>query len=118
MLDVVNNLLKVQADLVVTITVPLDRRRPGTDEDRIRLRNQVTDARRQVLATWDKRRARPLLDGLDAAAAGVELGGGAHGVVVGATSDMAEAHLLPFPCASGRPRGNARDPLPGTASAP
>jgi hypothetical protein len=97
MLDVVNALLEVEADLVVTITAPLDRRRPGNDEDRIRLRNLVTDARRQVLATWDPRTARPLLDRLDAAVAGVELAGGAHGLIVVATPDMAQAQLLPFP---------------------
>lgn len=96
MIDVVNKLLNLEADLVVTITTPLDRCRPGNDEDRIRLRNLLTDARRRVLATWDARRAGPLLDGLDAAA-GLELAGGAHGLVVVATSDMAEAHLLPFP---------------------
>jgi hypothetical protein len=97
MIDIVNRLLQVEADLVVTVTAPLDRRRPGNDEDRIRLRNLLTDARRQVLAAWDSRAADPLLERLDAAAAGVALDRGAHGVVIVATPDTAEAHLLPFP---------------------
>jgi hypothetical protein len=97
MIDVVNRLLQVEADLVVTITAPLDRRRPDSDADRIRLRNLLADARRQVLAIRDARQARALLDGLDTAGAGVEFNRGAHGVVIVATSDMAEAHLLPFP---------------------
>jgi len=99
--DVVDELLEVDADLVVTITAPLDRRRPANDEDRIRLRNLLTEARRQVLATWDGSRARPLLDHLDEAAARLEPGGGAHGVVIVATSDMAKARLLPFPVREG-----------------
>lgn len=97
MIDVVDRLLNIEADLVVTITSPLDRRQPGNDEDRIRLRNLVSDARRQVLETWDVKRAEPLLAYLDAAATGVELGAGAHGVVVVATATMGEAHLVPFP---------------------
>jgi hypothetical protein len=97
MVDVVRRLLHIEADLVVTITAALDRRRPGNDEDRIRLRNLVADARRQVLDTWDVKQAQPLLAGLDAAAGGVEPGGGAHGLVIVATSDLHEAHLLPFP---------------------
>jgi len=96
MIDVVNRLLGLEADLVVTITTPLDRHRPGNDEDRIRLQNQLAEARRQVLETWDAKRAQPLLARLDAAAA-VELSGGAHGLVVVATTDIGEAHFLPFP---------------------
>ena len=34
--NVVDKLLNLESDLVVTITAPLDRRRPGNDEDRIR----------------------------------------------------------------------------------
>ena len=97
MLDVVDKLLNLEADLVVTITAPLDRRRPGNDADRIRLRNLMADATSQSLARWGGARAGPILDRLDGAAANVEQGGGAHGVVIVATSDMAEAHLLPFP---------------------
>jgi hypothetical protein len=97
MLELVNRLLTVEADLVVTITTPLDRRRPGNDEDRIRLRNLIGDAREKVLDTWDARRARTLLANIDAAAGSAELGGGAHGLVIVATTEMGEAHLLPFP---------------------
>jgi hypothetical protein len=97
MIDVVNRLSSIEADLVVTITSPLDRRHPGNDEDRIRLRNLVSEARGQVLDAWDAKRAEPLLAQLDAGAAGVEPGGRAHGLVIIATATMSEAHLLPFP---------------------
>jgi hypothetical protein len=97
MIDLVNRLLNIEADLVVTITMPLDRRRPGNDEDRIRLRNLHADARRKVLDTWDRKRAAPLLAHLDSAADSVELGGGAHGLAIVATTEIGEAHLLPFP---------------------
>ena len=95
--DVVNKLLHLEAELVVTIKAPLDRRRPGNEEDRIRLRNLLADARTRVLARWDRGRAHSILGWLDEAAANVELGGGAHGVVIVATSDMGVAQLLPFP---------------------
>ncbi len=42
------------------MTAPLDRRRPGNNEDRIRIRNLLTDARIQVLATADASRAETL----------------------------------------------------------
>jgi hypothetical protein len=50
-----------------------------------------------VLEAGDGKGAEPLLAHLDANATGVELGGGAHGVVIVATPTMGEAHLLPFP---------------------
>lgn len=99
MRDVVGRLLRLEAELVVTITAPLDRRRPGNDEDRIRIRNLLADARIQVLATADSSSAESLLDRLDAATAGVELDAGAQGVVIVVTSELAETHLLPFPVA-------------------
>jgi hypothetical protein len=97
MLDVINRLLAVEADLVVTVTCPYDRRRPGNDEDRIRFRNLVSDARARVLERWGPGRARRLLEHLDQAAAGAGLLTGGHGVVVVATSVGGEVHRLPFP---------------------
>ena len=99
MRDVVGRLLEVEADVVVTVTAPLDRRRPGSDEDRIRIRNLLTDARAQVLASADASQAESLLDRLDAAAADVELDAGAQGFVIVVTSELVETHLLPFPVA-------------------
>ena len=95
MLDVVNRLLKLEAELVVTITLPLDRHRPHSDADRIRLRNLVADATAQVSDRSDN--PRPIIANLDRAAGSVDLGGGAYGVVLVATADVAEAHPLPFP---------------------
>jgi len=99
MRDVVGRLLQVESDLVVTITAPLDRRRPSNDEDRIRIRNLLADARIQVLATARPDTAASVLDQLDAAAADVELGTGAQGVVIVVAAELAETHLVPFPVA-------------------
>lgn len=97
MFDVVTKLLSVEADLVVTITAPLDRHRPGNHVDRIRLRNLVAEAKTKILAIDDGNGAAPLLRQLDGAADRVDIGAGAVGFVVVATADMAETHLLPFP---------------------
>lgn len=97
MLDVINRLLTVEADLVVTVTCPYDRRRPGNDEDRIRLRNLVSEARARVLDRWGPKASRRLLEHLDESAASAERLTGAHGAVLVATSDGGEAHRLPFP---------------------
>ena len=59
MFDVVAKLLDVEADVVVTITASLNRRRPGNDADRIRLRNLVADAKSQVLAARDPTQREP-----------------------------------------------------------
>jgi hypothetical protein len=99
MRDVVDRLLHVEADHVVTITAPLDRRRPGNDEDRIRIRNLLAGARTEVASSVDASRAEPLLEGLDAATAAVALDAGAQGVVIVVTPELAETHLLPFPVA-------------------
>jgi len=99
--DLVSNLVRLRADLVVTITAGLDRRRPGNDEDRIRIRNLYARARAQVLNSRSKRDAEALLDGLGRSVDSIDLASGANGVVVVATSDHAEAFLLPFPVADG-----------------
>jgi hypothetical protein len=51
LLDVVDRLLGIEAELVVTITAPLDRHRPGNDEDRIRIRQLVADSRKPAVTT-------------------------------------------------------------------
>lgn len=99
MLDVVTKLLDVEAPLVVTITAPLDRHRPRNDKDRIRLRNLVTEARDQIRTHGDGTDSAALIRHLDTAAGRVDLGSGAHGVVIVATAERGEAHMLPFPVA-------------------
>jgi hypothetical protein len=94
---VVDRLLDIEADLVVTVSVPLDRRRPGNDEDRIRLRNLLANARAEVLDKWGPNEARVVLDRLAAAGSEIDLAAGAHGAVIVATPEQSEAHLLPFP---------------------
>lgn len=97
MRNVVDRLLGIEADLVVTITATVDRARPGGDADRIRLRNLVSEARRRVLARRDERSAHAVLENLDRAASRVELDRSAHGVVIVATDEVSDAHVLPFP---------------------
>ena len=96
LLDVVDRLLGLEAELVVTITAPLDRRRPGNDEDRIRIRHLLADARTQVLEA-DPGHSRSLLDRLDAAAANVDVGRRRAGGRDRRHRGLAETHLLPFP---------------------
>lgn len=97
MLALVDDLLHVHADLVVTVTAPLDRQRPTSDENRILVRNLLADARRQVRETADADTATEVLRRLDAAAETIDLTQGAQGVVFVATADRSEAHLLPYP---------------------
>jgi hypothetical protein len=97
--DLVNGLVRVSGDLVVTITAGLDRRRPGNDEDRIRIRNLHARARSEVLEQRSPREARPILDSLDRAVGEIDLTTSAHGVVVVATDATAAAYPLPFPVA-------------------
>jgi hypothetical protein len=95
--DLVNRLVKVRGEPVVTITAGLDRRRPGNDADRIRLRNLHAQAKAALVGTRSSREAAPLLDGLARAVDDVDVASGAHGVVIVATDERAETHMLPFP---------------------
>lgn len=97
MLSLVEELLTVEGDVVLTITAPLDRRRPHNDTDRIRLRNLVAEARQRVRDQLDDEAATRLVRNLNAAAASIDLGSGAHGAVIVATDRRADAHLLSFP---------------------
>ncbi|MDP2290346.1 MAG: hypothetical protein Q8M22_04115 [Actinomycetota bacterium] len=95
--SLVEELLKVDRDVVVTITAPLDRRRPNSESDRILLRNLVAEARDRARDQLGQEAARRIVPNLDAAAAAVDMSGGAHGLVIVATDQRADAHLLPFP---------------------
>lgn len=95
--DLVDRLLLLEADPVVTITLPLDRHRPGNDADRILLRNLLSEARSEVLDRTSGSSSKALLDGLAKAVDDVAFDQGAHGAVVVATSDHAESHLLSYP---------------------
>ena len=95
MLDVVSRLLSVEAELVATVTCPLDRRRPGNDEDRIKLRNLHAQAREQLMKVPGSV-GRRVAEHLDNAFASIDPRG-ADGVFVVATPDGSEAHLVPFP---------------------
>ncbi len=106
MFELVADLLNTRADLVLTVTAPLDRRRPNNHEDRIGLRNLVAEARRQVSSRTDPESARAIIERLGAAAASVDLGSGAHGVVIVVTTQSEEAHLLSYPVRPGVSLGN------------
>ena len=106
----VDTLLRTDTAPVVTVTAGLDRSRPGSDEDRIRVRNLLAQARTQVAAVPDRAVAERLLDRLDEAAVDMELGGGAHGVVVVATPSSVDVRALPFPVRDGVSLG----PTPAT----
>ena len=95
--SVVDRLLHLEADHVVTVTVPLDRTRPANDEDRIRLRNLLAEARTEVVDRCEPDQARPLLEQLAAAGSAIDLAAGAHGALIVATPEQSETHLLPFP---------------------
>lgn len=97
MLDVVNRLLEVKAEMVVTATAPLDRHRPNNEEDRIRLRNLAAEARQRVLESAAGGESDALLQHVDDAFSQVDLGSGALGYAVIATADGSETHMLPFP---------------------
>lgn len=97
MLDVVTRLLDTEADLVVTVTAPLDRTRPNNDKDRISLRNLVAEAKDRLLEATSGERAELLTRQIDEAAARVDLGAGALGYVIVATEHGSETHPLPFP---------------------
>lgn len=101
MLSLVEDLLHFEADVVVTITTPLDRRHPHNDADRIRLRNLVAEASERLRDQVDEDVATRIVRNLVTAAADVDMSGGAHGAVIVATDQRAEAHRLSFPvCAA------------------
>lgn len=96
MIELVRDLLKMEADLVVTVTAPLDRRRPGNDKDRIQLRNLVSEAVHRVRDEYSGDGAQALMDGLEKAASELELSG-ADGAVIVATTEMAMGEVVHFP---------------------
>ncbi len=99
MLDLVTKLLATEADLVVTVTAPLDRQRPNNDKDRIKARNLLAQAKTRVQQSNGGDATTSLLRHLDDAFRGIDLGVGALGYIVVATANGAETHMLGFPVA-------------------
>jgi hypothetical protein len=97
----VDSLLSIDTAPVVTVTASLDRHRPGRDEDRIRFRNLVAEARDRLATLADRAAADALGWQLDAAVATADLRGGAHGIVVVATTTSGQVRRLPFPVRDG-----------------
>lgn len=97
MLDLVQQLLLVEADPVVTITAPLDRHRPGNNEDRIRLRNLLASARSDIDAACERDLAKQVHQRLDDAVAAIEPVRGGDGLVLVATPDRFWGQILQFP---------------------
>jgi hypothetical protein len=93
----VDTLLALDASPVLTVTAALDRRQPTSEEDRIRFRNLVAEARSRLAELADRETAERIRQRFDEALARAELGGGAQGIVVVATADAADVQPLPFP---------------------
>jgi hypothetical protein len=106
----VDTLLRAATAPVVTVTAGLDRTRPNSGEDRIRIRNLLAEARAQVAALSDSAVAERLIDQLNEATAAIQLGGGAQGIVVVATPSSVDVRTLPFPVRDGVSLG----PTPAT----
>ncbi len=99
MLDLVTKLLATEADLVVTVTAPLDRQRPNNEKDRIKVRNALAQAKARVEENSSGDTDKALLRNLDDAFREIDLGAGALGYIVVATAEGAETHMLSFPVA-------------------
>ena len=106
----VDTLLRTKTAPVVTVTAGLDRTRPNNDEDRIRVRKLLGRARKQVETLSDRAAAKRLINQLEEAIAGIQLGGGAQGIVLVATPSSVEVRMLPFPVRDGVSLG----PTPAT----
>jgi hypothetical protein len=66
----VEDLLRLDAAPVVTATVALDRRRPGSPDGRIRFQNLIAEAKVQLTAMADRASAQRIADRLDDAVFG------------------------------------------------
>lgn len=92
----VDKLVRLDADLVVTITADVDASWPGSDANRIKIDNLVAEARRRVAAS-DAPDARVLLANLDDAASRVAPDRSTQGIVIVVTSDVSDVYNVPFP---------------------
>lgn len=90
----IERLASVRAAPAVSVLLPLQRTAPGNNEDRLRLRNLVTEAERSLREQHD--RADAVLDQLGAAVAAVDLAHPEDGLALYATADEHTVHLLPF----------------------
>jgi hypothetical protein len=80
----------------VTITLPTHRVWPDNQQDRIRVKNLVTDATNRLLGEFSKRELEPLLTRLDDLVAGIDFNYTLDGLVLAVNRDMAREYVLPF----------------------
>ena len=94
--NLLTRLLSIEGEAIVTVTAPLDRRRPGNDADRIQLRNLVARATKEVKDRFGADLADDVFSKLNTAVSNIETNLGADGVIIVSSPEQTEAHLLPF----------------------
>lgn len=98
--EIVDDLLKIEAEMVVTLSLPLGRLREDADADRIVLKNLLAEARTRLEDEAGDAAAK-ITANLEAAAEQVPFNEGAKGAVLVATDDRSESRAVPFPIRSG-----------------
>lgn len=98
--EIVDELLKIEADVVVTVSLPMGPLREDADADRIVLKNLVARARDR-LAQEAGDAAAAITANLEAAAEQVPFNQGAKGAVLVATDEVSELRAVPFPIREG-----------------
>lgn len=98
--EIVDELLKIEAEVVVTVSLPLGPLREDADADRIVLKNLVARARDRLAAQAGDA-ASAITANLEAAAEQVPFNQGAKGAVLVATDDLSELRAVPFPIREG-----------------
>lgn len=80
----------------LTITLPTHRTSPDNQQDPIRVKNLVSEARNRLLKEFSRRELDPLLSRLDEVVAGIDYRSTLDGLVLTVNRDMAREYVVPF----------------------
>ncbi|MCB9193743.1 MAG: hypothetical protein H6597_04350 [Flavobacteriales bacterium] len=94
---VLTALLAHRSGPCVTILMHTHRTAPDNAQDRIRLKDLVKKAEKDLLEQMDKRGAAPILENLEALVTNIDHQQNADGLALFAAVDLAETVRLPFP---------------------
>jgi hypothetical protein len=89
-------LQQIEGYPAVTITIPTHRKAPENQQDPIRMKNLVEQAKKRLLEEFNKREIAPLLERLDQVAESIDYQNTLDGLALFANRDFSHAVQLPF----------------------
>lgn len=96
MKEILEKLLKIEADCCVTIILNTHRNKPDIQKDAIVLKNLVAEAEERLIQNYDKRQVQSIIERIKELSGNIDHGHNLESLILFVNEDIAEAVKLPI----------------------